>query len=287
MTWAWALILVVTLAALLAIAYWQLIVAEGAYLGPRVVTWTYDLVARRYDAIKQFRPHDESWFVAGPVLRGLVGVARPLVLDVATGTGRLPLALLRERFGGQIVGLDLSRGMLRQARANLHLYTDRVTLVWQDASRLPFGEGAFDAVICLESLEFMPRPLEVLAEMVRVLAPGGLLFLTNRVGREAPLLPGKAFPRPAFEGLLADLPLRDVEVRPWQVNYDLAVARKEGDQGSGGHGAADVTSLLRCPACAGPLRRGVASLSCAACGRHYPIREGFVHLASDGERGQA
>jgi ubiquinone/menaquinone biosynthesis C-methylase UbiE len=225
MTWLW---IGLAGAAVAALAYWQLIVAEGTYLGPRVVAWTYDWVARYYEAIKQFDPGDESLFVARPVMRELQHVEHPVVLDVATGTGRLPLALLRNRFQGQIVGLDLSRGMLRQARARLQPYGDRVSLVWQDASRLPFGDGTFDAVTCLESLEFMPRPVEALAEMVRVLAPGGLLFVTNRVGREARLLPGRAIPRQRFEQVLAMFSLRDVEVRRWQVSYDLAIAHKEG-----------------------------------------------------------
>ncbi|MFN2219790.1 MAG: class I SAM-dependent methyltransferase, partial [Anaerolineae bacterium] len=129
------------LVALLALAYWQLIIAEGAYLGARVVAWTYDLVASRYDAIKQFNPKNESWFVAAPLLGELRGVERPLVLDVATGTGRLPLALLRERFRGRIVGVDLSRGMLRHAWRNLAAYRDQVSLLWDDASRLPFSDG--------------------------------------------------------------------------------------------------------------------------------------------------
>jgi SAM-dependent methyltransferase len=209
-----------------------------------------------------------------------------LILDVATGTGRLPLALLGERFaatGGRIVGLDLSRGMLRQARAKLVPYEDRVSLVREDASRLPFDDETFDAVTCLETLEFLPRPLEALGEMVRVLAPGGVLFVTNRVGGEAKLLPGRAIPRSLFEEVLAAEPLREIRVRPWQVNYDLAIARKEGQAYKGGRGAADVVSLLRCPGCGGGLQRQAARLSCQVCRRVYPVREGIVHLA--GARG--
>jgi ubiquinone/menaquinone biosynthesis C-methylase UbiE/uncharacterized protein YbaR (Trm112 family) len=276
MTWLWILLLV---AGLLALLYWQLIVAEGTYLGSRVVAWTYDLVAGRYDAIKQFQPRDESWFIAGPVLQGLQELERPLVLDVATGTGRLPLALLNNHFRGQILGLDLSRGMLRRAWAKLRPFGEQVCLVWQDAARLPFDDDSFDAVTCLESLEFMPRPGEVLAEMVRVLAPGGVLFVTNRVGREARWLPARAMSRPRFVQTLVALSLDDIQVRPWQVNYDLAVARKAGQQAARGQGDGDLAARLRCPGCAATLQRGVAKLSCPACGCSYPIREGLVHLA--------
>ncbi len=272
-------------AVLVALVYWQMIIAEGAYLGARVVAWTYDIVSRRYDAIKQFKPKNESWFVAAPLLRELMGIERPLVLDVATGTGRLPLALLRERFRGQIVGLDLSRGMLRQARRKLAAYSDQVSLLWQDASCLPFSDGTFDAVTCLESLEFMPDPRGALGEMVRVLAPGGVLFVTNRVGHEARLLPGRAIPRPEFEQVLAGQPLSDYRVQRWQVNYDQAFARKQGERVVGARPGTDLASLLRCPACGGAVERGGTAYSCQECRATYPIREGMVLLAGQDDRG--
>ncbi len=284
MIWLWTALPALAVVGLIALIYWQLIIAEGTYLGPRVVAWTYDLVARRYDAIKRFEPRDESWFIAGPLLRVLAGVENALVLDVATGTGRLPLALLRERFRGQIVGLDLSQGMLRQARRKLRSYEAQVCLIWQGASHLPFSDGTFNAVTCLESLEFMPRPLEVLAEMVRVLAPGGILFLTNRVGREARFLPGRALARPFFDQILAAHPLRDIEVRPWQVNYDLAIARKAGHLTLLAREKGDLASVLRCPTCEGSLERAVAALVCPICQRAYPIRRGVLLLAAHNRR---
>jgi uncharacterized protein YbaR (Trm112 family) len=126
--------------------------------------------------------------------------------------------------------------------------------------------------------------------MVRVLAPGGLLFLTNRVGREARLLPERAIPRPEFEAALAALPLREIEVRRWQENYDLAIARKATPLATGvptvealaaeGRGNGDLVHWLRCPECDGALARGVAALTCATCQRAYPIREGIVLLAA-------
>jgi ubiquinone/menaquinone biosynthesis C-methylase UbiE len=271
------------LAGLVALTYWQLVIAEGAYLGPRVVALTYDWIARRYDAIKQFDPRAERWFVAGPLLRQLAGVRQPLVLDVATGTGRLPMALLRDRFPGRITGLDLSLGMLRQAHRKLQPYGDQVRLVWQDATHLPFDDEAFDAVTCLESLEFLPRPLEALAEMVRVLAPGGVLFLTNRVGGEARLLPGKAIPRPEFERVLASHPLRNLDIHVWQHSYDLAMACKEGHLGPEGRGVADPWTRLRCPQCGGPMERGVAALACVECERTYRISGGVLRLADGRE----
>jgi len=223
MIWLW---LALGLLGLGALVYWQFIIAEGAYLGPRVVAWTYDLVAKRYDAIKHFVPHYENWFIATPLLQALAGVDQPLILDVATGTGRLPEALLRENFQGQIIGLDLSREMLRQARAKLRPYGQQTSLIWQDAGQLPFGDATFDAVTCLESLEFMPRPLDVLSEMMRVLAPGGVLFITNRTGSEARLLPGRVWRRSALQQALTEMSLEQIRIEPWQVHYELLMGRK-------------------------------------------------------------
>jgi ubiquinone/menaquinone biosynthesis C-methylase UbiE len=281
MTWIWILLFI---AGLVILAYWQLIIAEGTYLGPRFVAWTYDLVAKRYDATKQFVPRDEGWFVAGPLARSLQGIVSPFVLDVATGTGRVPQALLRDRFQGHIVGLDLSRGMLRQAHAKLQSYGEQVRLVWQDASQLPFEDGAFDAVTCLESLEFMRRPLDVLAEMVRVLAPGGTLLITNRVGWESHLLPGRAMSRAEFEEALASLPLRDVNVRRWQVQYDMAIARKIGQRRNR---QTEPISVLRCPACGGSLQRQGPALLCVECEQGYPIQGGVVLFSTAGRWGPA
>ncbi len=285
MTVLWIVVAVAGTLGLAGLAYWQFIVAEGTYLGPRVVALMYDWVSRRYDAVKQFVPEDERWFVAGPLYGGLGGMKNPLLLDVATGTGRLPWALLRnhfsgQRFDGQIIGLDLSQGMLLQARSKLRFYDDQVSLICQDASRLPFDDETFDAVTCLESLEFFPRPVDALAEMVRVLAPQGVLFLSNRVGREARLLPGRAIPRARLAPVLADLGLEEVRVRPWQVSYDLAIARKPGSRDTSGRGWVSPTELLRCPHCCGRLRGGPTTFSCPACDRTYPIREGIVWLAT-------
>lgn len=288
---SWILPVVAGVLGLACLAYWQFVIAEGTYLGPRAVALMYDWVSRRYDGVKQFTSQDERWFVAGPLHVGLAGLTNPLILDVATGTGRVPLALLGnrfggQRFGGQIIGLDLSGGMLIQARAKLRLYDDKVSLICQDASRLPFDDDFFDAVTCLESLEFFPRPLDALTEMVRVLAPEGVLFLSNRVGREARLLPGRAIPRARLASALTDLGLREVDVRPWQVSYDLATARKLGSRDTKERRRVSLAELLRCPHCLGRLRGVPTTLSCRACDTVYPVREGIVWLAPGrGHRG--
>ena len=55
---------VAIIVALVLLAYWELIIVEGAHLGPGVVVWLYDLAARRYDRIKQLRRHQQFCFMS-------------------------------------------------------------------------------------------------------------------------------------------------------------------------------------------------------------------------------
>jgi SAM-dependent methyltransferase len=259
--------------------YWQLVIAEGTYLGPRIVVLLYDWSAHIYERIKQYNAGDEQWFLGLPLARALELIPAPLVLDVATGTGRLPRALLRQpAFDGRVIGLDLSRRMLHQAVQRTTQFVDRLTFLWQDARWLPFDDDIFDGVTCLEALEFTPDPRGVLAELVRVLRPGGVLLVTNRVGRDAKLLPGRAFPRDEFEQMLREFPLEDIKAQRWQQDYDLAWAVKAG--GPQGGGIRPLPEILRCPICGGCLKREAQAFRCTGCARAYPIAEdGVIEMA--------
>ena len=265
--------------------YWAFVTTEGAYLGARVVAWTYDLTARRYDNIKKFNRRDDVWFLAQPMLVALHGVDCPLILDVATGTGRLPDALLdHPHFDGTIIGLDYAYKMLQEAQAKLELYRDRLALVHHNAQDLPFLDQSFDAVACLEALEFMPAPQRVLGEMARVLRPGGVLLITNRVNWEAKLMPGKAFDEETLRTILQRGGMAQVEFRPWQVYYDLIWARKDGLPSRLGHGTWQIEDALSCPHCGhsplqGDLAHSRGAIACPACQRRYRVEDRIYLLA--------
>lgn len=208
---------------LVALGWWLLIETEGVYLGQRAVTWLYDRYARRYEDIKRYQPHLELQHVAGPLVME-IGADRPVrVLDVATGTGRLPLALLRHaRFSGTVVGIDLSAGMLAVATGQLD--TPRVQLARAAAERLPFADASFDVVTCLEALEFVAHREAVLREMARVCRPGGVLLATNRL--TARWMPGRRrSPGQCMEDLEA-AGFSDVQFERWQLDYDKVWARR-------------------------------------------------------------
>lgn len=217
----------------LALLYWELILCEGAHLGPGVVGGLYDLVAPRYDVhIKKFDPGVEDDFLGLPLVATLIETEAeaPRVLDVGAGTGRVARALLRQTaFAGAVINLERAPQMLRHGQAATDLWPGRARWLRGAAGRLPFPDNTFDLVTCLEVLEFLPDARAALAECVRVLKPGGWLVITNRVGWIAPLILGKTFSRPAFRQLLESLPMASVQVCPWQVEYDLGWGKKSAE----------------------------------------------------------
>lgn len=223
----WFLIAALLVAAVGLIGYWLVVVTEGVFFGRRMVVWLYDITADRYDGIKQFDPGAERFFVIRPFLDRVAGKPAPIILDVATGTGRFPLFLLEEpTFNGRVVGLDASARMLTIAVEKLRPFRHRATLVQQTAADLPFPDASLDAVSCLESLEFFPSDTAALREMIRVLRPGGLLMITHRRGWEAKAFLARYRDSEHFEKHLQTIGLEAVEIFPWQVEYDLVFAQK-------------------------------------------------------------
>lgn len=277
MTVAIPLVLLLGLAA--GFFYWLLVTTEGAYLGPRAVAFLYDKGAGSYDRVKEFDVVDDAWNLALPLKKALGGVKRPLILDVGTGTGRMPLALLRILdFEGRIVGLDRSLGMLKEARRKTAGSEDRVMLLWKDAMALPFRDHSFDAVSCVEALEFMADPRVVIEEMARVLRPGGTLLTTNRIGLDGLLMPGRSFSHGRLRQLLSVFGFTSVEIKTWQTYYDLVWAKKDGPWSSEG-GGRDPRDVLCCPHCSEYSLTGTrAAFSCQNCGSRYPVDRGIIYL---------
>ena len=226
-----SLLLAFLLLALAAFLIWWLIFeTEGVYLGKRAVILLYDIYARRYDSIKQFDDMADFTLVAQPLLERLAPQADPLILDVATGTGRVPLILAQlSRFDGHVIGIDASRRMLARAREKVakQRFEDFITLARHDATELPFADASFDAVTCLEALEFMPRPKLALAEMIRVLRPGGALLTTIRI--DTRWMPDRTWSETRMRHELESLGLVDIQVMIWQEDYSQVWARKAGE----------------------------------------------------------
>src|SRR6058998_1595139 len=111
----------------------------------------------------------------------LQATPRDRVLDVATGTGFTAFAL--RPHVRSVVGADLTRGMLEEAR-RLTPSGEGFTWVVGDAEALPFVDGTFSIVTCRRAPHHFPHLERSVGEMVRVLAPGGRLGIVDQVPPE-------------------------------------------------------------------------------------------------------
>lgn len=94
------------------------------------------------------------------------------ILDVGSGAGQILRHLLKETLpDSRLVAFDLSPGMLRRARHRMK--SERPHYVAGDMMRMPFADGSFDCVTCGWVLEHLPDPKPGLADVARVLKPGG------------------------------------------------------------------------------------------------------------------
>lgn len=129
--------------------------AAPAYNQPCLQRWVY-------------RPAQDE-VVAALRVRGSRRVA-----DIACGTGILTDRIERELRPEEIYGLDMSDGMLAQARPR----SDRVRWMKSPAEQLPFEDDFLDAVVTTSAFHFFDQPA-ALREFRRVLAPGGVVAVTT------------------------------------------------------------------------------------------------------------
>jgi len=103
------------------------------------------------------------------------------ILDVGTGTAQIPIELGRQSPHAEVVGIDLAAHMLVLAEENIRRagLADRLRVERCDAKHIPFAAGEFAAVISNSIIHHIPEPVSVMAEIVRVLCPGGSLFVRD------------------------------------------------------------------------------------------------------------
>jgi ubiquinone/menaquinone biosynthesis C-methylase UbiE len=112
------------------------------------------------------------------------------VLDLGCGSGWATRLLARlvtdgpEGFG-QVVGVDVSDEMIRQARAESRDF-ENVLYVWGSAQQIPWEENFFDKVLSVESFYYYPDQDRALAELFRVMAPHGRLFILINLYKDNP-----------------------------------------------------------------------------------------------------
>lgn len=133
--------------------------------------------ARDYDAMDHAQVNGvfvDDFLDAWPTSAGAV-------IDVGTGTAQIPIELCRRHAVVSVLGIDLAEHMLRLGVENIRRasLSDRIRLERIDAKTLPFPDGSFAAVISNSIVHHIPKPLAALREMVRVTAPGGIVFVRD------------------------------------------------------------------------------------------------------------
>lgn len=116
----------------------------------------------------------EAWL---SLLRELIPEEKQRVLDVGTGTGFLALLLAGQ--GHVCRGVDLSPGMLKEAKAKAAAMKLDIDFALGDAEKLEEDSGVYDIVINRHILWTMPHPKRAVQEWVRVLKPGGRLIVID------------------------------------------------------------------------------------------------------------
>lgn len=171
----------------------------------------WDRHAPNYD--RQMRLFDRVLF--GDTRAWVCAQATGDVLEVAVGTG---LNLGHYPDGIRLTGVDFSPAMLQRARDRALKLGRMVDLREGDAHALAFPDNSFDTVVCTFSLCSIPDDRQAVAEMRRVLRPGGLLLLADHVA-------GSVWPVRAIQGLLelVTVPLGGEHLRRRPVEQVLAL----------------------------------------------------------------
>jgi demethylmenaquinone methyltransferase/2-methoxy-6-polyprenyl-1,4-benzoquinol methylase len=132
-------------------------------------------IARRYDLLNAVLSlgQDRRW--RNFAMAQIENVPNALILDLATGTGKIALLASRIYPGSTVVGVDFCTEMLAVAKKGMALRPvgDRVLLVQGDALRLPFSDNTFDCVMIGFALRNVTSIASLFTEMARVTKPGG------------------------------------------------------------------------------------------------------------------
>lgn len=103
----------------------------------------------------------------------------PHIADIGCGSGEITKRLLALYPSARVVGVDILEKMIECTRAATAVFGERAEAVAADAFHLPFRDGEFNLVVCRHLTQAIPHPDELVAELVRICAPGGWIHLVS------------------------------------------------------------------------------------------------------------
>jgi len=147
---------------------------ERGTLGPM-----FDAIAPAYDRLNGDLSLGIDRLWRRRLVAGVLKEHPQTLLDLATGTGDVAIALAAALPSLRVTGLDFSSAMLDLARPKAEAagVSERIALVPGDAAALPFPDAGFDAVTVAFGVRNFPDRLAALSEMSRVLVPGGSVHI--------------------------------------------------------------------------------------------------------------
>ncbi|MDG4951134.1 bifunctional demethylmenaquinone methyltransferase/2-methoxy-6-polyprenyl-1,4-benzoquinol methylase UbiE [Weeksellaceae bacterium KMM 9724] len=148
----------------------------GSTMGKKdEVEQMFDNISHRYDFLNRLLSVgiDVSW--RKKVVKMVTETQPKTILDVATGTGDLAIALAKKNPQAKITGFDLSNGMLEHGRVKVaeKNLTDQIEMIQGDAENMPFEDNTFDAITVAFGVRNFETLEKGLKEIHRVLKPGG------------------------------------------------------------------------------------------------------------------
>ncbi|MCZ7399196.1 MAG: geranylgeranyl reductase family protein [Candidatus Methanoperedens sp.] len=152
-----------------------------AYLGllktrPRDVRETYDSIACQYDSYVSLWKNTMGkgvWnYFEGLLHKNIKDGAR--VLDAGTGTGETIKAIVKNSNPSEVIGIDISKGMLKIAREKIK--DKGVSFEIQDITALPYPDNSFDVVTCTWALETLKEPKKAVTEFLRLINKDGYVI---------------------------------------------------------------------------------------------------------------
>ncbi len=144
--------------------------------GPHDVREMYDSMADQYDSYASLWKNTIGkgvWKYFEEMLQENIKDGAT-VLDAGTGTGEAIRAILKNSNPSKVVGIDLSKGMLKIAREQIK--DKRVSFKAEDIQALPFPDNSFDVVTCTWALETLKEPKKTVAEFLRVINEDGYVI---------------------------------------------------------------------------------------------------------------
>ena len=173
----------------------------------------FDQIAERYDRINSILSLGIHSRWRSRLTAHLPSRKNLQIVDLATGTGDVPLVLAKDSRVEKITGLDLSRNMIQKGKEKIarHNLQEKITLIHADAVTIPLQEASADVVTIVFGIRNLSQPTTCLKNIHRVLRPGGRVLILEFSTPSRPLwkmlyFTWLRFPLPLIGGWLARHP---------------------------------------------------------------------------------